>query len=424
MKHLLMAPLLVSVAAGALISQEPTKKADTAPATIEAQAHGGARCMASRLIGANITNAKSESLGEIQDIVLDSGNQRIAYAVVAFGGFIGLGEKYFAMPWRLLEVSQLGPDEKLRVSLGLDRDTLKSAPGFDKSKWPDMANPTWAKQVDDYYRARNEKAHPEGAAEPKGTGVDGKSGVDRAPGSKAFVHRRLSKLIGMDVVDLQRKKLAEVEDLVVDTKVAAIDGTVLSFGGVLGMGEHLALVPSEALTINLDRDVFVFPCTKASLEAMALPSGKMPALNNDEWLTHGRQVCVKASAEHVVTDGDVIVDASATNVAPFADTYDLTKVETMKGTITTVGTVRVGDQKEERLRLRVRTADGPEFIVYAAPLNFADQQSLDLRAGRMIEVTGSPAKYGNQTVLVAGSITVDGKSFKLRDEQGHVTWKK
>lgn len=415
-----MSQLLVSVAASVLSAQEPPSKVGSASVANESHLRGAARCKASQLIGCDITNTKNESLGEIQDIVLDSDNQRIAYAVVAFGGFLGMGEKYFAMPWRIIEVSQRGTDDKPRASLGLDRETLKAAPGFDKNKWPDMANATWAKQVDDYYRSRNESAREDGAVEPKGSGADGKSGVDRAPATKPFVHRRLSKLIGMDVVDVQNKKMADVEDLVVDTKFATVDAALLSFGGTLGVGEHLALVPSEALALDHENNTFVLPCTRATLEQLALPGGKLPALNSEDWLSRGRELCAAARKDAAATDGD----ASGVPAAPLADTYDPKKVETVKGTIVTIGSVRVGDSKEECVRLRIRADNGREVIVYAAPVTHQDQQALDLRTGKTVEVTGSPAVNGNQTVLVAGSIAADGKSAKLRDDQGRVTWTK
>jgi sporulation protein YlmC with PRC-barrel domain len=350
-----MTPLLVGVAAGFLTAQDAPTKIVSAPVPLESHLPGAARCKASQLVGLQITNSKNESLGEIQDIVLDNGNRHIAYAVVAFGGTLGMGEKYFAMPWRLIEISQRSTNDMPRATLGLDQATLKAAPGFDKSKWPDMATATWAKQVDAYYSARNEKLPTGGAAEPKGSGLDGKSGVARLPTSKAFVYRRLSKLIGMDVVNTQYKKLAYVEDLVVESKFATVDGVLLSFGGTLGFGEQIALVPSEALALDQQNHRFVFPCTEAMLVSMALPEGKLPALNNDAWLVSGRACCAKASEDRGATDGDLIVgDASGAKPVPFADSYDLTKIETIKGAFTTIGSVRIGDQKEERVRLRVR----------------------------------------------------------------------
>lgn len=411
-----MTPLLVGIATSLTMAQDVSPKAGSA---------GAARCKASQLIGCAITNTKNENLGEIQDIVLDSGNHRIAYAVVSYGGFLGMGEKYFAMPWRLIEVSLPGQDAAPKATLGLDQATLKNSPGFDKAKWPDMANPAWSEQVDTYYRTRGEKAPTEGTPPPKGSGQDGKSGVDRAPASKAFVHRRLGNLIGMNVVDLQQRKIAAVEDLIVETKLATVDGAVLSFGGTLGMNERLVLVAASVLSLDHEQNAFVFACTTARLEAMALPDGKLPPLNNDEWLTRCRDEAAKAKAAGIATDGDVIIaPASGRKPTPFADAYKVGTTETVKGVITTTGSVRIGDQNEERVRLRVRTAEGREVIVHAAPASWQEQQALGLNKGKTIEVLGSPIEYGTQTVLVAGAITVDGKSLKYRDDRGHAVWSK
>ncbi len=72
----------------------------------------------------------------------------------------------------------------------------------------------------------------------------------------------------------------------------------------------------------------------------------------------------------------------------------------------------------------MRANDGREVIVYAAPTAFSEQHSLGLRVGSVVEITGSPAKYGNQTVLVAGSVKTDGKTATLRDEKGRAVWLK
>jgi len=412
----LTTPLLAGFAASFLPAQSPALPATALDGNVM-------RCKASDLIGLAITNSRNENLGEIQEIVLDGNHRSIAYAVVGFGGFLGMGEKYFAMPWRLIEVRRRGAEHKPEAMLGLDKETLKAAPGFDKANWPDMANGTWAKQVDDYYRLRSESPRPEGAAEPKGSAPDGSRGVDRAPDSKAFSHRRLSHLIGMDVVDLQHKKLADVEDLVVDSGSATIDGALLSFGGTLGMGEHLVLVPMDAMTLDHAKNVFVFPCTRADLGGMTLQGGKLPALDNDAWLTQGREHCAKVAKAQVAANGDSIaVDASGTYVVQYPDSYDTAKTETISGTIATIGSVRVGDAKEVRARWRVRTKAGREVIVYAAPVAFPDQESLGARVGSAVEITGSPVKYGNQTVLVAGTIKSEGKTATLRDEHGKATW--
>jgi sporulation protein YlmC with PRC-barrel domain len=413
------------LAGSSLFAQTPPQGGGSPVPAIDAGLPGSARCKASQLISCSISNSKNQNLGEILEIVLDARNEHVAYAVVTFGGFLGMDKKYFAMPWRLIEVGRRGAEDVPRVTLGLDQATLQAAPGFDHGNWPDMADPTWAKQVDDYYRSRGEPARPEGAVEPKGSGAGGKTGVEQKPAGKAFVYRRLTKLIGMSVVDQDQHSLGEVEDLVIDTRFATVDGALISFGGMLGIGEKFVLLPTEALTMDRSTGRFSVHCTKAEFEAMALVDGKIPPLNNNLWRTRGMELASRGPAQNLITDGDVIVaNASLVKVVPYADAYDVGKTEHVTGTILTVGSVWVGDQPEERVRLRIRSADGRDRIVYAAPSDFASQADLGLRAGRVVEVTGSPVKYGTQTVLVAGELAVEGKTAILRDAEGRATWTK
>jgi len=102
---------------------------------------------ADTLIGENVVNASEEDLGEIKEIMLDMQTGQVAYAVLAFGGFLGMGEKLFAVPWQALHLDTVNK----RFVLGVEKDRLKSAPGFDKDAWPDMADTTWAGDVHDFY---------------------------------------------------------------------------------------------------------------------------------------------------------------------------------------------------------------------------------------------------------------------------------
>lgn len=102
---------------------------------------------ADTLQGDNVVNTQGESLGEIEDIMLDVPSGRIAYAVLSFGGVMGIGDKLFAIPWSALT---LDADRKCFV-LDIDKDRLKNAPGFDKDHWPSMADTTWAEQVHSFY---------------------------------------------------------------------------------------------------------------------------------------------------------------------------------------------------------------------------------------------------------------------------------
>jgi sporulation protein YlmC with PRC-barrel domain len=105
---------------------------------------------ASTLNGDNVVNKAGEDVGKIDEIMIDTPTGRIAYAVLSFGGFLGMGDKLFAIPW-----SRLSLDEGRKVFvLDVDRATLEKAPGFDKNNWPDMADHGWGNRIYTYYGSR------------------------------------------------------------------------------------------------------------------------------------------------------------------------------------------------------------------------------------------------------------------------------
>ena len=111
----------------------------------------GPRLMtASTLTGDDVKNHQDETLGEIEEIMLDVPHGRIAYAVMSVGGFLGMGERLLAIPWSAL---RLDPANKC-FRLDADKARVESAPGFDKDRWPDMAQEQWANQVHSYYGAK------------------------------------------------------------------------------------------------------------------------------------------------------------------------------------------------------------------------------------------------------------------------------
>ena len=111
----------------------------------------GPRIMAaSTLNGDAVKNPAGETLGEIKEIMLDVPQGAIAYAVMSFGGVLGFGDKYFAVPWRALAVD---PARKCFV-LNATKAQLEAAPGFDKDRWPSMADEGWARQVHEHYHAK------------------------------------------------------------------------------------------------------------------------------------------------------------------------------------------------------------------------------------------------------------------------------
>jgi sporulation protein YlmC with PRC-barrel domain len=89
---------------------------------------------ASEIIGMSVQGTDGKKLGDIKDLVIDPEEGGVEYAVLEFGGFAGIGDKYFAVPWDALQLDQ----SNKRLLLDVHKRELKDAPGFDKNNWPDL----------------------------------------------------------------------------------------------------------------------------------------------------------------------------------------------------------------------------------------------------------------------------------------------
>ncbi len=105
---------------------------------------------AGTLAGDRVRNSAGEDLGKIEEIMLDVPTGRVAYAVLSFGGFLGMGDKLFAIPWDALTLNERDHEFILNV----DKQRLENAPGFDKDNWPDMADESFRQQIYDYYGSK------------------------------------------------------------------------------------------------------------------------------------------------------------------------------------------------------------------------------------------------------------------------------
>ena len=245
--------------------------------------HGTAVDMrASKLIGKDVKNAAGEGLGEIKDLMVDLKGERIHYAVLSFGGALGMGDKLFAYPISAFRAGA-GNDD---LVLNVNKEKLKDAPGFDKDHWPE-----WAK--DNYRRD-----------------------VDRYHGSKASLASaqlmRASKLIGKDVDDRAGKKAGEINDLVVNLGTGRVRYAVLEFDKAWSLNDKLVALPMRAFTVprDSDKDLVVNVSRERISQAHTFDKNNWPDLASskyrhdmDSYLTGYRSE--RVARRHHTADGDV-----------------------------------------------------------------------------------------------------------------------
>jgi sporulation protein YlmC with PRC-barrel domain len=139
--------------AGTLSADEKVRAPAEAGTAVRAPATTttAARAMrASKVIGMEVKNAAGESLGKINDLVIDD-KGGVRYAAVSHGGVLGVGSKLFAVPYRVMHLKSSIDSDTHYFELNVDKTLLEKAPGFPSDKWPNFGDETFSKEVDSFY---------------------------------------------------------------------------------------------------------------------------------------------------------------------------------------------------------------------------------------------------------------------------------
>jgi sporulation protein YlmC with PRC-barrel domain len=351
----------------------------------------GGLMRASKVNGMDVRNAENKNLGDIQDVVLDQESGRIAYAVLSFGGFLGIGDKLFAVPWAALKPAA----DKKAFTLDIPKERLEKAPGFDKKNWPDLANRQWGADIHSYYgvppywEVRGGVVAPEGGNAPHG------------------MLMRTSKIIGMDVHNPANQNLGDVQDLVLDQEPAVVAYSVLSFGGFLGIGDKLFALPWQALKLDADHKKFTLDIPKERLEkAPGFDKKDWPDLNNRQWgIDIHTYYGIKPYWE--VQGGGIVAKS------PEPAARQEVKVYT--------GKVKTFTRKDPAVVV-IKT-DAADLDVELAPMAFLEQNRLAFAEDDAVTVKAYEIMRDGKKVFVVTEVTTkDNRTVKLRRDDLSPLW--
>jgi sporulation protein YlmC with PRC-barrel domain len=266
--------------------------------------HGMHLHRATDIVGTKVKNPQGEDLGKIEELVLDPKDGTVEYAVLSFGGFMGVGDKFFAIPFSLIGMpgakdhsldkpergkegkegggsmndGEPGQDRKRSDSadakdrrkpayfvLNVDKERLKKASGFPKDNWPDIHTAEWRSEIDKYYgvpkRTREE--------------TDPGEAIDK---NRQFKICKVGDLYGKNVYNAAGDKLGDVKNLVIDHDHARVQYAVVSTGGLLD-SKQIA-VPWGALKHQKDRDS---DKDKVVLDVPKEKLARAPEYKDSEW---------------------------------------------------------------------------------------------------------------------------------------------
>ena len=233
---------------------------------------------AGKIKGDKVVNIDGDDIGKIEELMIDLHDGRAAYAVLSFGGFLGMGDKLFAIPWQALSLKV----HKHAFALDITKDVLERAEGFDKDNLPLTRN-----ELSRIYTYYGYQPHWQTiVTEP--TGIPGDTESERMARTGNAASRdnpdflSASTIKGTKVVNMAGEDLGKIEELMIDLEDGRIGYTVLSSGGFLGMGGKLFAFPWQALRLRLQDHNFLLDIPKETLK-------KAEGFDKDNWPTTNRE---------------------------------------------------------------------------------------------------------------------------------------
>ena len=271
-----------SVALMALAAEaRPVRQSEPRPAP--APASQGARpkvfCKASELMKYDVENDKGDDIGDVKEILFDPVNERVAMVVVSYGGILGMGDKLYAVPWSAFTI----PKDAKKIIVKIDKEQLKQAPRIDADHWPDTLDDKLAADLGTFYSV---SPYWKDMGAP-GDIAKGDTAAAAANSKNVTFLRRASVVLDTNVQNDAGEKLGEVEDLAIGAEEGRVLYAVLSFGGILGMGEKYFAIPISSFDLkSQDPKKLVLHVDKEKLKkAPGFDKGAWPNMADDRWIT-------------------------------------------------------------------------------------------------------------------------------------------
>ncbi len=409
------------------------------------------------VIGKKLANSQNEDLGTIHDLVLTRDYQQVSYAALARGGVLGVGSKLFAVPWTAIKV---GTDGK--PTANISKQTLDQATGFDDKNWPSQGDSrllsagaagtaamgttpsdrsTAGATASSADQSRSSASSAGTSQDPNRTmsrdrtrstvpNEDMYSGRMSASANRDIQSRRVSKLTGSSVRNPQNEDIGDIEEFVIDAPTGHVAYTIVSFGGLWGIGEKYAAIPTGAVDFQPRQGIARISADRKALESVAFDPGNWPDLMNREY-SQRLHTTFKEDASRpalgYVAPGESQQPAMSSQQAwsaqgEYAKNFDAGKITTIQGTVQSVGTFQPAKGVAEGLRLRVKTSDGKTITVHAGPVSFAQQKNFTLSPGDNVTITGSDTKIGWRSAFLASEIKKGDQTLQLRSKTGEPLW--
>jgi sporulation protein YlmC with PRC-barrel domain len=406
---------------------------------------------------------KTEKIGTVRELIFDDNHNKVDCVIVASQG------KYYPVPWWAFDVHErsiqpvlnknyvenpafyyrydtgrplseirpvgaAGMIKRPALCLNITKEQLTQAPAIKSISLERISNPGLRQEVNSFYSQRvgmKRGRWEMGYTHTKMSSAKNSSEKEGTTSSSIHVTAadlsRASKVIGLKVQDILYNDVHKIQNVLIDVRRGRLTFGLVSFGGFLGLGNKTAAVPWQALTVRVPEGYAKLDVSRMTLEAAAVKNNDVQKLSQHQYARHIYsdfgvepywQVYGFVPGEEMIKSANPWLPDSTYN-----KNFDSSKLTTVEGTIESVGSFYPVSESAPGTCLNLKTKDDTLVTVYAGPKHFTMQQNLDLKSGNKISVTGSRTMVNGKSVIIASELQVEGKTLRLRDQNGKPEWK-
>jgi sporulation protein YlmC with PRC-barrel domain len=415
---------------GAAAQTEFSPRPAMPPAPYPTESGGPTLKRASRLMHARVRNPQGQALGRVYDIVLTPDLNGVSYVALSRGGIFGIGQNLYSIPW---SVVSMGLDNTLTVSVS--EQQLGQTRGFRPGHWPSTPETCWL-------IPRTQAGQQPLGAEPT------------RQESQGVQDRRFSKIRGLLVRGPQEQRVGKITDIVVAIDNGQIPYTIVSYGGLLGLGQRYTAVPESAITVEPSRNIAKVNVSTATLHAQSFRPNQFPDLSAPEY---AQQLAQAYGLQPNWTALGYVAPAPSTpspaqpsaappmpaaprerETAPSAPsskmaepaaaeligTFDPANISTVRGTVIDEGKFTITPTGPALLWLTIRTDNGRTVNANLGPRDYISSQDFYVVKGDQIRLKGSDvaATTPGARVFLPTEVSYGDHVLRLRNESGTPLW--
>ena len=366
-----------------------------------------------------VRGLNDDKLGNVKDLIISRPQGRVKFVLLGHGGVLKLGEKVTAVPYRAF---QWKPETK-SLYLAVSQDKIKNAPTLEAEEWRTLYEPSRADPIYAYFDARANGAPRDEVGAPPDDLSDDRNDRNSALKSDEHPILRMSDIRSKDLMSKDGQEIGKVNDLIMDTRSGRIAFVVVTFGGVLGIGEDKVPVPWPVFDVNSEGRLYAVTVDKEMIRSA-------PHLTQKDWGELQDPGFAQRVYSHYGKSATWLGQPLAgghdrMGSSEYQRLYTDGTPRDISGTITSVDEAAPMRNEDKVVILTVRTDSGGTETVQTCPKSHLDQAHLNLKTGDTVKISGRSAVVdGKQTVIATQIVPSGGTPVVLRQTDGSPCWRR